>query len=33
MLRGKVDPAALIAAWTSCAAASISRLRSNCSVT
>jgi hypothetical protein len=31
-LRGKVEPAALIAACTSCAAPSMSRLRSNCSV-
>jgi hypothetical protein len=32
-LRGSVEPAALIADCTSCAAASMSRLRSNCSVT
>src|SRR4029077_6363828 len=32
-LRGSVDPAALIADCTSWAAASMSRLRSNCSVT
>ena len=31
-MRGSVEPEALIAACTSCAAASMSRLRSNCSV-
>src|SRR2546422_1608411 len=32
MARGRTPPAALMAAWTSCAAASMSRSRLNCSV-
>ena len=31
-MRGSIEPAALIAAWMSCAAPSMSRPRSNCSV-